>query len=206
MPFAPPPRRPLIVALLVVAGFCLALVGAALWNPWRLTALHPVASTSGTVATLTLAMALGAAAALIALAHTARRALIGLVVALIAVPAVGVGLPVLALKGALRDRQVANERVLATSPDGHLSAVAVTTDGGATEVLIRTREGLLSTEAPAPVAQCPHDPFVSELPPESVRFTAADRVTVPMLADEVSVTVAFDPATLQPERTVAMCG
>jgi hypothetical protein len=128
------------------------------------------------------------------------------VVALIAVPAVGVGLPVLALDGVLRDRQVAAERVLATSPDGRHSAVAVTGEDGGTDVLIRTRDGLLSKEAPAPVAHCPHDPFASELPPESVRFTAEDRVTVPMLAAEVSVTVGFDPSTLQPERTVQMCG
>jgi hypothetical protein len=206
MPLAAPPRRPTTLAMLVVAGLCLALVGAALWNPWRLTALHPLASTGGAVAALTLAGALVAGAVLLALADTARRALAGLVVALIAVPAVGVGLPVLALGGVLRDRLVVTERVLATSPDGQHSAVAVTGRDGTTDVLIRTRAGLLSREAADPVASCPHDPFATELPPESVRFTAQNRVAVPMLGDGVSVTVGFDRATLVPERTVAMCG
>jgi hypothetical protein len=205
MPLAPPARRPTTLALLVVAVLCLALVGAALWNPWRLTALHPLASTGGAIALLTLGGALIAGAVLLALADTARRALVGLVVALIAVPAVGVGLPALALGGVLRDREVAGERVLATSPERHYSAVAVTMTDGRTDVFIRTREGLLSREAQTPVASCPHDPFATELPPESVRFTAEGRVTVPMLADGVSVTVGFDPGTLHPERTVAMC-
>ena len=42
-----------MIALLVLAGLCLVLVGASLWNPWRLTALYPVATTAGAIATMT---------------------------------------------------------------------------------------------------------------------------------------------------------
>ena len=66
MPLAPPARRPTTLALLVVAVLCLALVGAALCNPWRLTALHPLASTGGAIALLTLGGALIAGAVLLA--------------------------------------------------------------------------------------------------------------------------------------------
>jgi hypothetical protein len=76
----------------------------------------------------------------------------------------------------------------------------------AAEVLSTTYGYGNDKEASRPVAHCPHDPFATELPPESVRFTAEDRVSVPMRAGGVSVTVMFDPVTLAPERTVKMCG
>jgi len=210
--FAPPARRPITVALLVLAAVCLALVTAALWNPWRLTALHPLATMGGAVAVLTLAGALVATTALLLVATTARRALIGLVVALVAVPALSVGLPVVTLGDAFRDRRVAAERVLATSPDGGYSVVALTGPDGATDLVVRSRSGLLSREAAVPVARCPYDPLSPQaaappggLPPESVYFTDEHRVAVPMVVDDVTVTVGFDGDTLQPERTIAMC-
>ncbi len=203
-PLPVPHRRPVSVALLVVAGMSLALVASALWNPWRLTALYPVASTGGALAALTLAGALVATTVLLALADT-RRALIGLVVALLAVPALCVGLPVLTLGDDLRDRQISGERVLATSPGAGYSVVAVTYPGGSTEVLVRSRRGLLSREAAIPLARCPHDPFAADLPPESVRFTDEHRVTVPLVAEEVSVTVTFDAGSLAPAETIEMC-
>src|SRR5258706_1480592 len=89
-------RLPTTAALIIVGGASLVLVAAALWNPWRLTALYPLAGTGGAIAVLTLAGALLAMAALLALAHSGRRALIGLVVGLIAVPALCVGAPVVA--------------------------------------------------------------------------------------------------------------
>ncbi|MBX6749361.1 MAG: hypothetical protein IRY85_06735 [Micromonosporaceae bacterium] len=210
--FAPPARRPITVALLVLAAVCLTLVVAALWNPWRLTALHPLATTGGAVAVLTLAGALVATTGLLLVAHTARRALIGLVVALVAVPAFSVGLPVLALGDTFRDRRIAAERVLATSPDEGYSVVALTYPDGATDLVVRSRRGLLSREGVVPVASCPYDPFsphvagpAGGLPPESVYFTAENRVAVPMVVDNVTVTVGFDGDTLHPERTIAMC-
>lgn len=212
--FAPPVRRPITVALFVLAAVCLALVTTALWNPWRLTALHPLATTGGAVAVLTLAGALVATAGLLLVAHTARRALIGLVVALVAVPALSVGLPVVALGDTFRERRIALERVLATSPEGGYSVVALTYPDGATELVLRSRRGLLSREAAVPLARCPYDPFREDagppappggLPPESVHFTAEDRVAVPVLADNVTVTVGFASDTLRPERTIAMC-
>ncbi len=201
----PPPRRATFVALVAVAGFCLTLVGLALTNPWRLTALYPVATTGGTFATLTLAGALAAAAALLATASPGRRALVGLMVALVAVPALCVGLPAATLDGALRDRQVSAERVLATSPGGGYSLVGSTYPDGTTEVFVRSRRGLLSREAATPVARCSHDPFEGELPLESVRFTDEHRVAVPVLAAGITVTVAFDAGSLAPELTVDMC-
>jgi hypothetical protein len=212
--FAPPVRRPVTVALLALAAVCLTLVTAALWNPWRLTALHPLATTGGSVAVLTLAGALVATTGLLMVAHTARRALIGLVVALVAVPALSVGLPVVTLGDTFRDRRIAAERVLATSPEGGYSVVALTYVDGATDLVVRSRRGMLSREAAAPVARCSYDPFRSDapppappggLPPESVHFTAEDRVAVPIVVDDVTVTVWFDGASLHPERTIAMC-
>jgi len=214
-------RRPTTAALIIVAGVCLTLVAAALWNPWRLTALHPLASTGGAIATLTFAGALLAVVALLRLADTGRRALVSLVVGLVAVPALCVGAPMVAFGGAFRDRKVAAEWVLATSPDGGFSIVAVTqkTDGNAADgnartiLLVRSRQGLLSREAGTPVGECAWNPFPDDLPPESVRFTAETTVAIPVIravADspmesEPTVTVTFDPGALEPQTTVAMC-
>lgn len=206
-----PPRRHLTTALLVVAGLCLALVALALWNPLRLTALHPIAATGGALAMLTFAGALVATTVLLALfdfarrTGTARRALVGLAVALVAVPALCVGLPVATLGEAFRDRRVSAERVLATSPGGGYSAVAITYPGGSVELLIRSRRGLLSRQAITPVGRCSYDPFVADLPPESVHFTDEHRIAVPVTAEGASVTVAFDGETLTPEQTIDMC-
>jgi peptidoglycan/LPS O-acetylase OafA/YrhL len=206
------PRRPLSVGLLVLAVLCLALVAVAMTNPWRLTALYPVATTSGAVTTLTLGGALIAGTALLRLANTARRAIFGLVGALVAVPALCVGLPVITLHDAFRDAQVAGERVLATSPGLGYSVVAITRDGGATSLLVRSRRSLLSREATVPLAQCSFDPFVGRPPavpavaPGSVRFTAQDRVAVPLGPDGDTVTVTFNPETLVPQKTIDMCG
>jgi hypothetical protein len=205
----PPPRRYTTIALLVVAGLCLALVALALWNPGRLTALHPLAATGGALATLTFAGALVATTALLMLFDsprgTGRPALIGLVVALVAIPALCVGLPVAALGDAFRDRRISGERVLATSPAGGYSAVAVAYPGGSVELFLRSRRGLLSQQAATPVARCGHDPFAVDLPPESVHFTDEHRIAVPVVAEGVTVTVAFHGETLRPERTIDMC-
>ena len=214
-------RRPTTAVLIIVAGLCLALALAALWNPWRLIAFHPLATTGGAIATLTLAGGLLVMAGLLRVAHTGRRALIGLVVGLVAVPALCVGVPVVAFASAFRDRKVAAEQVLATSPDGGFSIVAVTAagDGGEnagsarTVLLVRSRKLLFSREAASPIAECAWNPFRTDLPPESVRFTAETTVAVPVIravADgpmesEPTITVTFDPDTLESTDTVQMC-
>jgi hypothetical protein len=191
-------------------------VAAALWNPWRLTALYPLASTGGAIATLTLAGALLTMAALVRLADTGRRALVALVVGLVAVPALCVGVPVVAFDSAFRDHGVTTERVLATSPDGGYSIVAVTlAPAGAaqTVLLVRSRRTLFSREAAKPIAQCAWNPFTGDLPPESVRFTAETTVTVPIIRvvvdgpaeSESTITASFDSDTLEPTETVEMC-
>jgi hypothetical protein len=203
-------RRPLTVVLVVAGGVALLLVGLALWNPWRLTALYPLASAGGAVATLTLAGALLATAAVLSLAGTGHRAVIGLLVGLVAVPALCVGLPTVVLGGSFRDRQIIGTRVLATSPAEDYSVVAITvaTDGGElTRLYVRTRAWLFSREAATPVAECPHHPFAAGIPPEAVRFTSETTVAVPV-QDRSTVTVAFDPDTLgprPPDGPVAMC-
>jgi hypothetical protein len=202
-------RRPTTIALAIVAALCLVLVAAALWNPWRLTALYPLAGTGGAIVVLTLAGALAATAGLVGLADTGRRALVGLVVGLIAVPAFCVGLPVVAFDDAFRDKKVSAVRVLATSPAGGYSVVAVTLAAASgtdspVQLLARSRRALLSREAATPIAECPRDPFTNDLPAESVRFTNETTVAVPVVGAS-TVTVTFDPDTLRPIRTVEMC-
>jgi hypothetical protein len=199
-------RRPLSIGLLVLAGCCVALVVAALTNPWRLTALYPLASASGAITTLILAGALIAGTLLLSLADTARRAIFGLAAALIAVPALCVGVPLVGLQDAFRDNQVSGLRVLATSPGGGYSVVAVTRTGGATSLLVRSRRSLLSREAAVPLGQCWFDPFDSALPLGSVRFTAEDRVAVPLPSDGSTITVTFNLQTLAAQQTIDMCG
>jgi hypothetical protein len=203
-------RRPITVVLVAAAGLALLLVVLALWNPWRLIALYPLASAGGAMVTLTLAGALLAGAALLSLANTGRRAVVGLLVGLVAVPALCIGAPAVALGSSFRDREVIGTRVLATSPAAGYSVVAVTVatdDGPLTRLYVRSRAWLFSREAATPVAQCPHDPFDGGVPPEAVRFTSETTVAVPV-ADRSTVTVAFDPDTLgprPPDTTVTMC-
>jgi hypothetical protein len=199
--------RPITIALIALAAIAVALVVAALVNPWRLTALYPLAGAGGAIAMLTLAGALLATAAVLRLADSGRAAVVGVLVVLVAVPALCVGLPAVLFEGSFRDRVVVDTRVLATSPDGRYSVVAVTTatDGGPlTRLHVRSRQWLLSREAGVPVAECPHDPFAGEVPPEAVRFTAETTVAVP-IDGRSTETVTFDPRSLEPERTVAMC-
>jgi hypothetical protein len=209
-------RRPMTIVLLVVAGLAAVVVALALTNPWRLTALYPLDSTGGASAMLTLAGAL-VAAALLPRLSTGRGALVGLVVTVVAVLAIGVGLPMTALRGALRDHQITTSRVLATSPGGGFSAVALTHPDGRTEIVLRRRSGLASREGATPLARCPHDPFAGELPPESVHFTDDIHVAVPEQTDVnptqhgplgwvwVWVTVTFDHGTLAADHTIEMC-
>ena len=199
--------RPITIALIALAALAVALVAAALANPWRLTALYPLAGAGGAIAVLTLAGAMLATAGVLRLAHSGRAAVVGLLVALVAVPALCVGLPAVLFDGSFRDRLVVDTRVLATSPDGRYSVVAVTTatDGGPlTRLHVRSRQWLLSREAGVPVAECPHDPFADGVPPEAVRFTAETTVAVP-IDGRSTETVTFDPHSLEPNRTVAMC-
>jgi len=199
--------RPITIALIALAAIAIALVAAALANPWRLTALYPLAGAGGAIVVLTLAGALIATAGVLRLADSGRSAVIGLLVALVAVPALCVGLPAVLFDSSFRDRTVVATRVLATSADGEYSVVAVVTatDGGRlTRLHVRSRHWLLSREATTPVAECPDDPFAGGLPPEAVRFTGATTVAVP-IDGQSTVTVWFDPRSLEPERTVAMC-
>jgi hypothetical protein len=197
-------RRPLAITMIVLGGAALALVAAALWNPWRLTMLYPLAHVEGTVSVLVLAGALVAGAALTLFADTGRRAVFGLVAALVAIPALCVGLPVVSLTF----RTVSGHGVLAVSPDGGYAVVKYTVDtssGPRTHLYVRSRELLLSREARTPLAECPFDPFDRGVPAEAVRFTSETTVAVPV-RDESTTVVRFDPDTLAPERTVAMCG
>jgi hypothetical protein len=159
---------------------------------------------------LTLAGALVATSALLVLLDTRRsgtdrRALTGLMVALVAVPALCVGLPVATLGDVFRDGRISDERVLATSPGGGYSAVAVTYPDGHVELLLRSRRGLLSRQSGTPLARCDHNPFIADVPPESVHFTDEHRVAVPIAAEGATVTVIFDGETLRPERSIDMC-
>jgi hypothetical protein len=178
-----------------------------MWNGWRLTALYPLATAGGAIATLTLAGALFATAGVLTMAGRGRGAVLSLLFGLVAVPALCVGLPAVVFDGSFRDRTILDTRVLATSPRGDYSIVALTvaTDAAPmTKLHLRSRVGLLSREAATPVAQCPHDPFAGEVAPEAVRFTSETTVAIPVQG-ESTVTVEFDPGSLEPRRTVDMC-
>lgn len=200
-------RHPLTVALFVVAGLAFVLVAVALWNRWRLTALYPLATAGGAIATLTLAGALLATVGVLTMVSRGRGAIIGVLIGLVAVPALCVGLPAVVFDGSFRDRTILGTRVLATSPEGDYSIVAqtvATETAPMTKLLVRSRDGLLSRESATPLAQCPHDPFADEVAPEAVRFTSETTVAIPVHG-ESTVTVEFDRGSLEPTRTVDMC-
>jgi hypothetical protein len=193
-----PLRRPVAIGLVVLAAVMLLTEALALWNPWRLTALYPLAQAGLAVALLVLAGGLLATTALLTFATRGRRALIGLVACLVAIPALCVGLPVVVL-----DFRRVSTTVLASSPSGD-HVIVKQTGGDQVRLLIRTRQFLLGREAAIPVATCDHDPFERGVPPEAVRFTSETTVAIP-IADQSTVVVRFNPDTLAPDRTVAMC-
>jgi hypothetical protein len=193
-------RRPVAIGLVVLAAVMLVTEAFALWNPWRLTALYPLAQEGLAVALLVLAGGLLATTALLTFATRGRRALVGLAACLVAVPALCVGLPVVVLDGAFRR---VSTTVLAASPSGDY-VIVKQTGGDRVRLLIRTRQFLLGREAAIPVAECAHDPFERGVPPEAVRFTSETTVALPT-ADESTVVVRFNPDTLAPERTVPLC-
>jgi hypothetical protein len=96
--------------------------------------------------------------------------------------------------------------MMATSPGGGYSVVRITDidEGSRTALYVRSRRLLLSRQAAVPLATCSRDPFGDDLPPESVRFTDETTVALPVEGDS-SVTVRFNPTSLEPERTVALC-
>jgi len=200
------PRRPLTIVLVVVAVIAIGLVAAALWNPWRLTPLYPLARQGGAVGVLVLGGALLATAGLLRFSAAGRSAVIGLAISLVAVPALCVGLPVVAFDGAFR-RESGSE-VMAVSPDGGFVAVKSTFnthDDERTRIFIQSQHGLLSREAADPIAECSFDPFKKGVPPESVRFTSETTVALPIGEDLPTTVVRFDPDSLRPEQTVLMC-
>jgi hypothetical protein len=205
----------MIVAMLVLAVIVIGFVAAALTNPWHLVGLYPLGHEGLAIAMLVLAGALVAGAGLWQLVDSGssvggglwrgRRAIVGLVVAPVAVAAFCVGGPTVALGDSFR-REGAGE-TLSVSADGNFSAVKSTLDtkgGPRTRIYIRSRAGLFSREAATPAAECPYDPFDRGVPPEAVRFTGENTLAVP-LADMPTTVVRFDPDTLAPERTVMMC-
>jgi hypothetical protein len=199
------PRRFVTIGLVAVALIAAAFVAAALWNPWRYTVLFPLAQQGGAIGVLVLAGALAATAVLLTFRGTVRTAVTGLLASLIAIPALCVGLPVVALQSSFRRTE--HTSVLAVSPDEGYSAVAytiTTPDGPRTRIYIRTRSGLFSREASTPLAECAVDPFARETVPEAVRFTSDTTIAV-SVDDEPTTVVRFDPDSLEPERVIAIC-
>jgi hypothetical protein len=198
-------HRPLAIALLALAALLVACVGAALWNPSRYTMLFPLSHQGGGIGVLVLAGALVAVSALLTFSDSGRKAVFGLTACLVAVPAFCVGLPAVTLP--FRPRPMARA-VMVTSPEGDfvlVKAIYDTPDGQRTRLFVRSRQLLFSRESAMPVAECGFDPFERGMPPESVRFTSETTVAVPV-EGESTVVVRFDPDSLTPDRTVAMCG
>jgi hypothetical protein len=209
-------RRVLVSAAFILGVGLIGLVALALANPWRLTGLYPLAHQAPTTIVLSAAgLLLGlAAAAWTAPSPVARSGWRrpGERYRWLAAAALLVGLPVLVGLGApglVGDwvRRGDDGQVLAVSPDGGFSAALSTSDsddGATRRIYIRHRAGPFTREAAIPVAECPFDPFGRGVPPESVRFTSETTIAIP-LADQPTTVVRFDPHTLAPERTVAMC-
>lgn len=195
-------RRPLAIALLVVAALMVILVGLALWNPWRLIALYPLAQQAIATGLLVLAGVLVASLALQRFAGNGRQAVFALIGCLVAVPALCVGLPVVALPNAFR---VETTTVLSASPGGGFTIVKETSpDAVGVRLRVRSRDFLVSREARQPFAQCRFDVFEHGVPAEAVRFTSETTIAVPM-PDQSTVVIRFDPTTLAPSRTVDLC-
>lgn len=199
------PRRLLAIALVVLAVLLVASVGAALWNPLRYTVLYPLSHQAGGIGVLVLAGAFVSASALLTFFDSNRKAVFGLLTCLVAVPALCVGLPAVAIPFRPRPMDAA---VMVVSPEGGFAVVKATYDtpgGRRTRLLLRSRQLIFSRESATPIAECGIDPFERGVPPESVRFTSETTVALPV-EGESSVVVRFDPDTLKPERTVQICG
>jgi hypothetical protein len=192
------------VAVLGAAVLAVTVMG--MTNPWRYTTLFPLETPIvATVALVTGAVLVGVAVVL-ATARLARGAIFGWILGLAVLAAVCFGLPWFAADRFFGARASAPQQ-LAVSPDGAFEVVKSTVDSFGkqqTVLSVRSRAGLLSRESPVPLAECGHDPFGPEMPPESVRFTSRTTVTIPV-EGESTVVVSFDAETLRPDRTIQMC-
>jgi hypothetical protein len=203
-----PSRRPLSIVLTAFAAIMVVLVALAMWNPWRLTILYPLSHQNVAVGVLVLAGAFLSATAVLRFADNGRNALIALIACLVAVPALCVGLPVLALGKQFKAAPVGGTLTMAASPGGRFVVVKSTFDtdaGRRTRLYVRTDSLFFGREAPTPLAECEVDPFENGLPPEAVRFTSETTVAVPVQGEQDTTVVRFDPGTLVPDRTVNMC-
>jgi hypothetical protein len=199
-------RRPLAIVLPAFAAVLVVLIGLALWNPWRLTILFPLSHQAVAVGVLVLAGAFVAATALLRFADNGRRALIALVACLVAVPALCVGLPVVALGHAFAPTPVGPTLTMAVSPSGRYAVVKSTyqTAGGQkVQLFVRTANLFLGRQAATPLAECDTDPFQHGVPPESVRFTSETTVALP--GGDSTQVVRFDPDTLAPAHPADIC-
>jgi hypothetical protein len=199
-------RWPLALAVALLGAAVLAITVTGMTNPRRYTVLLPLERpVVATVALVTGALLVGVAVVL-ATARLARGAMFGWILGLAVLAAVCFGLPWFAADRFFGARTSAPQQ-LAVSPDGGFEVVKSTVDSFGHEqtvLSLRSRAGLFSRESPVPLAECGHDPFGPEMPPESVRFTSGNTVAIPV-EGESTVVVTFDAETLRPDRTVQMC-
>jgi hypothetical protein len=184
----------------------LAITVAGMTNPWRYTVLFPLETPAvATVALVTGALLVGVAI-ILGTARLARGAVFGWIVGLAVLGAVCFGLPWFAADRMFGAR-ASTPQTLAIAPDGSFEVVKSTVDSFGREetvLMLRSRAGLLSRQSPTPIAECGHDPFGPQMPPESVRFTSRTTVAIPVEGESTAV-VTFDADTLRPDRTVQMC-
>lgn len=195
-----------MLGLVVLGVLAVGLVAVSLWNPWRLTMLHPLARQGGAVGVLVLGGALLATAGLLRYSVTGRTAVLGLAISMVAVPALCVGLPIVAFRDSFRRDH--DSRVVAVSPEGGFVAVRSTVDtreGGRTKIFVRSQDGMRSRESASPIAECASDPAAAGGPPAwEVRFTSETHLAF-TIGEQDSVTVAFDPDNLRPEDVFPLC-
>jgi hypothetical protein len=201
------PRRVLGATVASIGMGMLLLTAAALWNPWRLVTLFPLADPTPAIIGVLLAGALIVAAGFLGLRGRARYVLAGVVVPVTVTAALVPGLMLWWLDDTFGpDRD--GRGVVAVSPDGRFELVAFDTNTYAIEQYIhkvrlvaRSRDGLWSRQGAEPVAVCSR---LSSADAGAVQFIAP--TTVAIATDEgQTVVVQFDPDTLAANTPGARC-
>jgi hypothetical protein len=195
--------------LVVLAVAAVAVVVVAHWNPWRYTHLMPLEGERVLQVLLAVVpVLLGGALVLAVPARGDARITAVCLTALLVAVAVAVAPAGGSLVSFFAPVTHGPAHVVALSADGRLEVawmgVADDSDSGAVEYRIRSRAGLLSRESTRELACMADWSGSSHIMANEVRFTG-DREVELRTSDGALWTIAFDPRTLTPARTLSNC-